>query len=444
MAIRSDSASQLARQAMETPLPVVSCDGHAGPRLVEDLRPYCPQKYLQQFDDYVAELAVIREREAGRNLFTEGAEPDDAARIIMSRFANMQKTLGHYDMTARLKDMDKDGVTAEVIFPSSHNFQSEPFIRSDLFLDPTKGDTELFKVGMHIYASWLVDAVKAAPTRLIGLVTPPLWDIPASVAEVEWAAKAGLRGVFLVMPRPGIPRYDNPEWEPFWAACAAHDMTLNCHAGAPLEDGVVGPHTFCMHEIETGGWPARKPVHQLVFGGVLERHPTLKLVVTEQNFDWWTTSMREFDSSYLTHRFQLKRVMPRKPSDYCRSNVYIGASFIAPFEADDAVRNGYVDNVMWGRDYGHIEGTFVPTEDDDPKTNPSRLSMRYAFAKIPPGDIRKMVSDTGINFYDLNREELSTIARRINAPSLDELTSPIAAIPQNGGVLAFRQIGAWG
>jgi hypothetical protein len=90
------------------------------------------------------------------------------------------------------------------------------------------------------------------------------------------------------------------------------------------------------------------------------------------------------------------------------------------------------------------EGTFVPTEDNDPKRNPGRLSMRYAFAKIDPTDIRQMVSDTAIAFYGLDRVQLSSVAERIGAPSLEELTTPIESIPENGGVLAFRKIGAWG
>jgi predicted TIM-barrel fold metal-dependent hydrolase len=431
-----------AQDELLRPLPVVSCDGHIGPRLVEDLRPYCPRKYLEEFDRFAAEHATDPKY---KNLFNDDSEPAKLSQIrFMSHFVNLMKTAGHHDMHARLRDMDEDGITAEVLFPTTHNGQPEPFIASDLFLDPTRGDTELFAVGLHIFASYVADAIKIAPERFVGLVTPPLWDIEASVREVEWAANAGLRGVYLLSPRPGILRYDNPAWEPFWAACAANDMTLNVHIGGPMEGEVLGNHTFCMQEIEVCGWVARKAVHQMVFSGVFERHPTLRMILTEQNFDWWTSSMREFDSSYLTHSFQVRKVLPRKPSEYCASNVFIGASFIAPFEAEDAARNGYVDNVIWGRDYLHIEGTFQPTSDHDPNTNPTRLSLRYALAKQSPGDIRKIVSDNGIRFFGLDRKALTGIAERIRAPSLRELTTPIARIPDNGGIFAFRRVGAWG
>src|SRR5271167_722902 len=98
------------QQALNAPLTVVSCDGHAGPRLVEDLRPYCPAKYLSAFDDYVAQVRSAAENGVRRSLFIEGGESDPDAAKMMAMFANMMTTKGHYDMGARLKDMDADGV----------------------------------------------------------------------------------------------------------------------------------------------------------------------------------------------------------------------------------------------------------------------------------------------------------------------------------------------
>jgi predicted TIM-barrel fold metal-dependent hydrolase len=439
----SDNIANFDGDALNRPLPVVSCDAHAGPRLKQDLRPYCPQRYLARFDEYVAQNEAMRQNMDFGEMFAMGREPEEAARY-KAAIQGINQTTGHYDASQRLKDMDKDGVVAELNFPTTHNFESEPFIQSDLFIDPVKGDPELLEVGSHIYASWLADWCKQAPNRLLGVVTPPLWDIDKSIKEVEWAAKSGIKGIFLLMPRAGIKRYDSPDWERFWAICAETGLHLHTHAGGPFPE--IESHTsmIAMMEIELGGWPARQGLHQLIFAGVFERHPKLKIVFTEQNFEWWAASAREYDSTYVNHRGQMMSVVKRKPSEYMRTNVYIGASFMAPFETEDALRNGYTDNVMWGRDYGHIEGTFVVTDDDDPVTNPGRLSMRYGYAKAPATEIRKMVSDNAIDFYKLDREKLTAIARKMKAPlTLRELTTPIAAIPPNGGMLAFRQVGAW-
>jgi len=121
----------------------------------------------------------------------------------------------------------------------------------------------------------------------------------------------------------------------------------------------------------------------------------------------------------VNHRSQLQSEK-RKPSEYMATNIYIGASFMAPLEVKDAVHNGYTRNVMWGREYGHIEGIFVVTDDDNPATNPGRMSMRYAFASAPTDEIGNMVGGNAIDFHKLNRTKLMNIA------------------PQIGGTLAGR------
>ena len=228
------------------------------------------------------------------------------------------------------------------------------------------------------------------------------------------------------------------------SVCEETGLHLHTHARAPILSNIESyTSMIAMMEIELGGWPARQGLHQMIFAGVFERHPKLKIVFTEQNFEWWMASAREYDSTYVNHRSQLQSEMKRKPSEYMATNVYIGASFIAPFEVKDAVHNGYTRNVMWGREYGHIEGIFVVTDDDNPATNPGRMSMRYAFASAPPDDISNMVGGNAIDFYKLDRTKLMKIASQIGAPSLGELTTPINAIPDNGGLLAFRQVGVW-
>ena len=81
----------------------------------------------------------------------------------------------------------------------------------------------------------------------------------------------------------------------------------------------------------------------------------LRLVLTEQNHHWWTATIDEFDSAYQSNSWIISDEVPRPPSEYLHDHVFIGASFMAPFEARAAIEEGYVDNVMWGRDYPHVE-----------------------------------------------------------------------------------------
>jgi predicted TIM-barrel fold metal-dependent hydrolase len=432
-------------EAMQKPLVIVSCDSHIGPRLEEDLRPYCPKNLLDDYDAFCREFRAHPVTLLGLKDIKDGAPP-----ALMKRVRVLRTNAGrhHYDIQLRLREMDRDGTAAEVIFPSSQNGEPIPFLSSSLApwaMVPAR-EKELGKVaaGIRIYNSWLADGVKSAPERLIGAAVLPQWDVDLCVKEVVWARKAGLRAVTWFAWREGFNPYDHPSWEPLYAACEDLGMPLCAHAGSPFptpED--VTPASMAMLMVENGGVIARQSAWRLLFAGVFEKHPKLKVILTEQNSDgWWAATMREWDSVYEHIRHEANH-LKRKPSEYARDNIFIGASFMAPFEAKDAVDNGYVDNMIWGRDYPHIEGTYIASDDDDIDNNTTRLSMRYAFSSLPKEAIRKMAGKNGIRAYGLDATKLLAVANRIKAPSLKELTTPIKQIPDNGGLFAFRRIGAW-
>src|SRR4029450_7964876 len=147
---------------MSESLIIVSSDTHVGPRLAEDLRPYCPAKYLDEFDAYTAanvEPVGSFGRAPGTGFAIAGVEPKKATG---SRIRNFQ-TEGHYDINARLRDMDYDGVAAGVIFHGSQNGQPFPF-RLHLLAGAGKGnlpteDPEIARVGNEVANRWLGDFV---------------------------------------------------------------------------------------------------------------------------------------------------------------------------------------------------------------------------------------------------------------------------------------------
>ena len=415
----------------EAPVIVVSSDCHIGPRLVDDLRPYCPAAHLGEFDAFVAHTDALRADIYARM-------PGRAA----PAFARNQRIAGHFDSHARLHDLDRDGVAAEVIFHGSQNEEPIPFGTFVVFIDPSESDRSLIGLGRHIYNEWLADFCAQAPARRVGLAQLPMWDIEAAVHEVEWAHDRGLRGINFPAPRPGVPMYNDRAWEPFWSACAERRLPLTCHSGAGDPSAWTGPEATALLSIESGGWFSRRALHQMIFGGVFERHPDLQLVLTEQPGDWWPYTVRELDSAWLAHSHAFRDQVPRRPSEYCARNVSIGSSFLAHFEAEAAVRDGYVDKIMWGSDYPHMEGTYQrPDHDDDPSM--SVLAMRHTFAGLDAESVRAMAGENAIRVYGLDHAELTKVAARIGAPSVIELTTPIAEIPADGGSLAFRTFGPW-
>ena len=174
------------RSDRHDPLVVVSSDTHIGPRLHEDLRPYCPAKHLDAFDEAVTGNAgaLIALGKA----FEVETDPDTDHGTVFRR--NWQ-TDGHHDITARLRDMDYDGIAAEVIFHGSQNGEIIPFQHPRAFFGGIPDDRELAAVGLHIYNAWLADYCSQEPARHVGLVHLPMWDVDAAVAEVEWARAAG-------------------------------------------------------------------------------------------------------------------------------------------------------------------------------------------------------------------------------------------------------------
>ena len=100
--------------ALSTALIIVSSDTHFGPRL-QDMREYCPAKYLADYDDFMNHAPQLDYMNLPNE--TEGRRRRQELNL---------HTAGHHDMGVRLKDMDDDGVAAEVIFHGSTNDQPFP------------------------------------------------------------------------------------------------------------------------------------------------------------------------------------------------------------------------------------------------------------------------------------------------------------------------------
>ena len=184
--------------------------------------------------------------------------------------------------------MDRDGVAGSVIFHNSLNGQPFPFDLVNAFGNaaPSAEERQLVGVGRTIYNRWLSDFCSVERERNVGLAQLPFWDIDAATNELEWAAEHGLRGVNF--PAPGVfgnVQPDDPSFDRFFTAAAALDMTLATHIGstAPTEHRHQGMPTLdhrMFLQMDSTEWGIRV-VYALVFFRVFERHPNLKLVVTE-------------------------------------------------------------------------------------------------------------------------------------------------------------------
>lgn len=439
--------SDAVQSQTSAPYVVVSCDTHIGPRLVEDLRPYCPKDLLGSFDAYASELQARKEAAAAakQRVSFGGKEMGDDWGV---RLANLQ-TPGHYDIHSRLKDLDTDGVAAEVMFHDSQNGEPVPFQTDTLLMRGANidQDFDLLRAGQHIYNQWLADACSVEPERHIGLMHLPMWDIDAAIEELQWARSIGLKGINFPTPKPFLEPYNSANWDPFFSACEDLGVTLCNHGGAGASGGAF-PGAMSIAKFEISMMARICPMDQLVFGGVFERHPGLKLVLTESPGTWWNFVLKEMDSIYLTDTRSYgpseRERVPRLPSEYASEQVFIGASFHARFEAEDALASGYEDRVIWGSDYPHFEGTYQ-YDALGPNGEPMTwASWRFHYAGLADDTVRAFLGGNAMAAYDLDHAALTKVAARINAPTHAALNSePVTERPPGSGHLAFRTFGFW-
>jgi predicted TIM-barrel fold metal-dependent hydrolase len=295
-----------------------------------------------------------------------------------------------------------------------------------------------------MYNRWLADQCSVEPERRVGLAFVPMWDVDAAIRELEWAHDAGLRGLNFPAPKPGMRTYDDLEWDRFWALCEERGIVLTTHDGAGIDDlSVKRGHTLLATALE--GDLTRKMFPRMIFGGMFERFPNLKMALIElqqATSAWWTQICKRYDQYWLANRKALGDQVPRPPSEYFKANVFLGQTLLhsLPSEVDAAVRDGYTYNIMWGLDYPHQEGAYRHQTEDNRAENRARLALRHAFRTAPPEDALGMIGENAVTVYQLDQDKLAAVAKRIEAVTLREVAVPIESYPKEWDVIREAQV----
>ena len=420
---------------------MISCDTHIGPPLAA-YRPYCESKYLAQFDEYDKRVSQARE------MFRKSGRGKSASSASVEALLNNAKTKGHVDVGAQAKDMDTVGVAAQVMFHFSQNGTPMPFQPLESEIDESKSptdDLDARAAGMRMYNRWIADAIAAQPEpeRHIGLAYIPFWDIEASIAEIRWAKQVGLRSVNFPTMRVWLPGYNDPMWEPLWAVCEELEMPLTCHGGGGVPAKFTGLGGASLAPLENTSIFHRRVIPWMVFGQVFERHPGLKLVLTELPGTWLRYYIEEMDSVYHSRLLETKDRLPKSPSEYIKSNVFHGASFMSHKEALAAIEGGYTGSVFWGNDYPHVEGAWRWAEDPAEERAFSLASLRKTFGGLPAEVVAKMCGTSAAVVYGVDEAKLRPISERIGY-SFEEITNPLTPeeTPDPGVSFGFRD-GPW-
>ena len=160
-----------------------------------------------------------------------------------------------------------------------------------------------------------------------------------AVDEIRWAKEAVSGGCCCQgAPGSGLPPLYAPEYEPIWSACEALGLPINHHTGSASPDYGEYPEAKVMFLIEATWW-AHRTLWQLIFAGVMERHPELTFVFTEQGTAWIPETLMTLDNYHARmagaggsqeHAWgaELMARLSLKPSEYWARQCHVGSSFI--------------------------------------------------------------------------------------------------------------------
>lgn len=287
---------------------------------------------------------------------------------------------GGRNIDTRLRDQARDGVIAEVIYPNQSLFiYNSPDPAYQLALS-------------QAYNDWLWELVENHKTKFAPVGIVPVAQIQEAIKEVERLAKLGYKSIKIPITNRICP-YNDPVYEPFWAACEDTGLILSFHAFTNAEDqypedwgeeeGIGGALNMMAQSMIDG----MSPASLLISGGVLMRHPNLKFVIVECGAGWLGWLLYVLDEQNDKKHMWIRPRLDLKPSEYFVRQGYV------TFSDDPIALNNLqyapADCLLWGSDYPHDEGTFPH----------SQAVIERTFNNLSQGDTRKIVYENAAKLY---------------------------------------------
>ena len=257
---------------------------------------------------------------------------------------------GIRDVRLRMTELDDQGVWAEVCYPSLGLWQT--LIKN----------RELAIAGAQAINDWSHSEILSYSPRLVPVAELPLLDVDDAVQELQRSASRGFKAFFMpIDPPEGMDTYNRDTWEPLWSAAEEANMVAAFHIGTENHELAVlrGPGARVASFVETS-FGAMRVTIQMVSSGALERHPGLRVLLSEGGASWVPFIADRMDEAYNTEAFVSPR-LARMPKEYVYDQVY--ASFQHDPSAIPAMAAMGYQNVMFGSDYPHVEGTYPRTQE---------------------------------------------------------------------------------
>jgi predicted TIM-barrel fold metal-dependent hydrolase len=244
------------------------------------------------------------------------------------------------DVDGRLAMMDAEGIDASLLFP-----------QRAMGMFATR-DPAFRTRCITLYNEWLADFCGRSNGRLHGVaILPTVYEPEASADYLGRLKSLGFR-IFMM---PGALRgaaYGQPAMEPLWAAVEESGLVAAFHTSeTPEDNGPGGLGTFLTHTSQ----PFRKLWGHLVFSGIFERHPGVRVLFAEGGISWVPSALDHADRIHRDFAAYLNPRLPRPPSEYWFRQCY--ATFMDDPRGIEQVDHIGFDHILWSSDYPHPEGT---------------------------------------------------------------------------------------
>ena len=257
-----------------------------------------------------------------------------------------------YSGESQLEAMDMEGIDIAIMFPTVA-----------LYIPNGMDDVDpgLSAAVCRAYNNWLYDFCQADPARMKVAAMLPQHDGAEAVKEAERAVKElGAVGVYM---RPNFVNgwtLHSGYWHPLWSTLQELDVPVGFHEGTGsvyFQDGSEFGDNRLMRHAASHPIGMMKAVMSMVCGGVFELFPRLRAAYLEANAGWVPFWLARMDRDYELYGEWDARILTRKPSDYFRSNCFVGT------EADEAelkyTLDAYGDtNIVFSTDYPHHDSEF--------------------------------------------------------------------------------------
>ncbi len=331
--------------------PIISADSHITEHpntYVDNIDAAWKDKAPKMIDGgEKGDLFVIdgMDRPIAMGLLAAAGKPPEELTMAGVKFDDMHR--GGWDPDARLADQDRDGVAAEIIYPTV----------GMLLCNHKNFDYK--KACFDAYNRWIAEYCGHHPERLLGCGQTAMRTPAEGVEDLHAIRALGLRGVMM----PGDPAeedYDSEIYNPVWEAAIELNMPLSFHILTSRGSHTRGPRINSFLAIIRGN---QDIMGTLIFGGVFERYPELNIVCVEADAGWVPHYLYRMDHAYTRHRNWLAKgiELSRLPSEYFKDHIY--TTFQDDWVAFKTVNEMNWRRLLWANDFPHSDSTWPRSQE---------------------------------------------------------------------------------